>query len=70
MSNILLTQKDLMRRLRVSQRTLDRLRANYLLPWLDVGNGGKKACVRFRLQDVEAFEEKARRAGGASHVDV
>ena len=68
MSDTLLTKYEVSARLRISQRTLDRLREEGKLPWLAVGTG-KKPSVRFRAEDLEEFERQARQAGKA-HVDV
>ncbi|MEJ5328752.1 MAG: hypothetical protein WHT07_01190 [Desulfobaccales bacterium] len=53
----LLTRKDLAKRWRTTVRTIDRRRIEGLLPWIDLTAGkGRKPQVRFRIEDVEAYE--------------
>jgi hypothetical protein len=57
----LLSEADLARRWRLSERTLQRQRANRTGPaWLRLG-----CSVRYRLDDILAFEADARRGGKA-----
>lgn len=57
-----LTREETATRLRISVRTLDRIRVLGLGPeYLDLSLGhGKKPIIRYREADIEAFEEKAR----------
>jgi len=58
---VLLTRQDLAKRWSVSVRTIDRLRQDGILPWIDLNNGhGAKPLVRFPLKDIEDHEQKAR----------
>ena len=55
----LLTRNDLAKRWSVSKRTIDRLRKYGMVPWTDLSKGrGGKAIVRFRLGDIELYEER------------
>jgi hypothetical protein len=55
----LLTRVELAKRWATSERTVDRKRMLGLLPWLDLSGGrGKRPLVRFRLADIEAYEER------------
>jgi MarR-like DNA-binding transcriptional regulator SgrR of sgrS sRNA len=59
----LLTKNEVARRWNCSKRTLDRLRVNGILPWLDLSNGrGGKPLVRFRISDIQAYEGRNRMA--------
>ena len=61
MTKQLLTKSDLSKRWGTSPRTIDRMRTNGLLPWVDLSGGvGKKPIVRFKLEDIAAHEEKFR----------
>ena len=63
MKNELLTRKMLADRWQVSGRTIDRLRASGALAGFDLSGGqGRKARVRFKLEDIEKYEEKFRMA--------
>jgi len=63
MKTELFTRKMLEERWQVSGRTIDRLRASGALAWFDLSGGkGLKPIVRFRLEDIEAYEEKFRMA--------
>ncbi len=53
MSETLLTKKDAAERLKVSVRTIDRLRAKEMLRFVTVGRQ-----VRFRAADLDAFIAK------------
>ena len=56
-----LNRRELAERWGVSQRFIDRRRQQGLIPWVDLALGkGKRPLVRFRLQDVEAFEKLGR----------
>jgi hypothetical protein len=60
-SQVLLTREALAARWSVSLRTVDRLRQNGHLPWVDINGGrGRKPLVRFCLADVESYEKTAR----------
>jgi hypothetical protein len=53
----MITRFDLAKRWRCSTRKVDRMREEGLLPWVDLSGGrGARACVRFRLADIEALE--------------
>ena len=57
----LLTRKSVSQHLGVTPRHIDRLRQNGRLPWIDLSAGmGKRPCVRFKLADIEAFEQRFR----------
>ncbi len=57
----LLTREAIAARWSVSLRTVDRLRQNGHLPWVDLNGGrGRKPLVRFCLEDVESYEQRAR----------
>jgi len=57
----LLTREHLAARWSVSTRTVDRLRQDGCLPWVDLRGGrAAKPVVRFLLSDVEAYEQAAR----------
>jgi hypothetical protein len=56
-----LSREKLAKRWEVSVRTVDRLRLGGKLPWFDVAGGsGRKPIVRFRIQDVVAYEDRFR----------
>ena len=57
----LLTKKDLVERWGITTRTIDRLRADGKLPWIDVSAGEAKPSVRFKQEDVLAFEDRYRK---------
>jgi hypothetical protein len=60
-TSMLLTREAVAERWSVSLRTLDRLRQDGLIPWVDLRRGrGAKPVVRFLLTDVEDYEQKAR----------
>ena len=60
-----LTREAVAARWSVSIRTVDRLRQDGSLPWVDLRGGrGAKPIVRFSLKDVEEYEQKARLACG------
>ena len=56
---MLLTIRDLAKRWRISTRTIERKRSLGLIPWVNLAKGGSRACVRFRLEDVLAYEREA-----------
>jgi hypothetical protein len=64
---------DLARRWNCSTRKVDRLRKEGLLAWVDLSQGrGGRPCVRFNIEDVEAFERQARlclKRGSKEEVD-
>lgn len=56
-----LTRCDLAKRWNGSTRKVDKVRKEGLLAWVDLSQGrGGRPCVRFNLEDVEAFERRAR----------
>lgn len=53
------TRAELAERWKMSVRSVDRLRLRGKLAWTDFSNGsGLKPTVRFRLDQVEAYETK------------
>jgi hypothetical protein len=61
MHDLLLTKKDLAKRWQQTTVTIDRYRKLGSLPWLDLTGGkGIKPIVRFRLSDIEEYEDKLR----------
>jgi hypothetical protein len=57
----LLTKNEVATRWNCSKRTLDRLRLDGKLPWLDLTNGrGAKPLIRFRQKDILAYESATR----------
>jgi hypothetical protein len=57
----MLTRHELAKRWGTTPRTVDRRRALGLLPWVDLARGvGKRPQVRFLIQDVEEYEQRAR----------
>ena len=63
MGKELLTRKTLEERWQVSGRTIDRMRASGVLAWFDLSGGrGGKPIVRFKQEDIEAYEMKFRMA--------
>ena len=58
-----LSRTDLANRWTVSVRTIDRLRKDGRLSWVDLSAGeGARPIVRFRLLDVQEFEERVLQA--------
>jgi hypothetical protein len=52
-----LTRHNLATRWGTSVRTIDRIRQEGSLPWVDISAGrGARPLVRFRLSDVESYE--------------
>lgn len=50
------TRKEVAGFLKVSKRTIDRLRRDGILPWVDLSAGrGKKPVVRFPAAAIENF---------------
>jgi hypothetical protein len=59
---MMLGRKKTAKILNVSVRTVDRLRKNGLLPWIDLTGGhGKRPIVRFLESDIEDFFQKMRK---------
>jgi hypothetical protein len=59
--NPYLSRETLATRWGVSRKTVDRLRASGALPWVDISGGrGERPLVRFKPEDVEAFESDMR----------
>jgi|GEM_PF-949507 len=57
----LLTKNEVATRWKCSKRTLDRLRLDGKLPWLDLTQGaGAKPLVRFKAADIEFYENHTR----------
>ena len=55
----LMTREDLAARWKTSVRTIDRRRELGLVPWMDLAGGrGNRPCVRFKLSDIESYEEQ------------
>jgi hypothetical protein len=55
----MLTRLDLAKRWATTPRTVDRRRRDGLIAWIDLAAGtGKRPQVRFRLEDVESYEQK------------
>jgi hypothetical protein len=60
--NQLLTRHSLATRWAVATRTVDRLRQTGRLPWIDIADGvGARPVVRFRMEDIQNYEEKTRK---------
>jgi len=56
-----LSREALANRWSTSTRTIDRLRQAGKIPWVDIAAGrGARPIVRFKIQDVEAFERDNR----------
>jgi hypothetical protein len=56
-----LSRVALAQRWGVSPRTIDRMRADGRLPWIDLTGGrGARPIVRFKLDDILAYEERFR----------
>jgi hypothetical protein len=56
--NELMTRERLGSRWGVHTKTIDRLRKEGRLPWMDLAAGkGSRPIVRFRLSDVEHYEQ-------------
>lgn len=54
-----ITRSELAKRWKVCVRTIDRKRELGELPWVDVAQGrGARPCVRFKLSDIEALENR------------
>lgn len=55
----LFNRKDLAERWGTSVRTIDRKRQDGLIRWIDLAGGrGRRPLVRFKLSDIEAYEEQ------------
>jgi hypothetical protein len=55
----LMTRSELAERWKTSERTVDRRRKLSLIPWIDIAGGcGNRPLVRFRLEDIEAYESR------------
>jgi hypothetical protein len=60
----LITRLELAMRWGTSQRTIDRRRRQGTLTWLDLAGGhGKRPIVRFRLEDIEMYENQMLQKG-------
>ena len=56
-----LSRQALASRWNTSTRTVDRLRQAGKLPWIDFSVGrGARPLVRFKIEDVEAYEQAMR----------
>jgi hypothetical protein len=61
MESVVLNRQELCRRWKISLRTLDRLREDGKLSWINIGAGRtKRGIVRFRLRDIIEFEQQQR----------
>jgi hypothetical protein len=61
----MITRFELAKRWKCPTRKVDRVREQGLLPWVDLSRGrGGRPCVRFRLEDVEEYERRARLCPG------
>jgi hypothetical protein len=66
----MLTRHDLAERWKTTPRTIDRRRVLGLLPWMDLARGtGKRPQVRFRLEDIEEYEHRARLCPGGDAAE-
>jgi|YNPNPStandDraft_1061719.scaffolds.fasta_scaffold306950_1 hypothetical protein len=53
------TRAGLAKRWKVTERTVDRKRKLGLIAWIDIAGGrGKRPCVRFRMEDILAYESR------------
>ena len=60
---MLLSRQQLAERWGLTTRTIDRRRTECLIPWVDLSGGrGDRPVVRFKLEDIEAFEAEGRKA--------
>jgi len=56
-----LTRENLAERWKTTIRTVDRRRKLGLLPWHDLAGGrGKRPQVRFKIEDIETYEQQMR----------
>jgi hypothetical protein len=56
-----LSRDQLAERWGISPRTVDRMRMDGRIPWLDLSGGkGNRPLVRFKLDDILAYEERFR----------
>jgi hypothetical protein len=56
-----LSREELAKRWDVSVRTVDRLRISGRIPWVDIAGGaGRRPIVRFKIQDIAAYENRYR----------
>ncbi len=62
----MLSRKQVAQRLNISVRTLDRHRQAGRIAWINVALGKAKPLVRFRAEDVAAFECAQRIASDAA----
>lgn len=61
----LLTQKELAARWGISERWVEKLRARGTGPaFLKLGDSPTLKTIRYRLADIEAYEEERRTKGG------
>ena len=59
---IMYTRRQLAKRWECNERTVDRMREQGLIPWVDLSQGrGPRARVRFLLRDIEEIEKKNRK---------
>lgn len=65
-SPVFLTRQQLATRWQCGLRTIDRRRTSGRLPWVNLADGDKP-LVRFRLADVEAYEERMVRGLDVQH---
>ncbi len=66
-----LSRTGLAARWHVSVKTIDRLREADKLPWVDLSAGhGPRPLVRFKIEDVEAFEQTMRRCPAEKGDDL
>ncbi len=66
----MITRFELAKRWKCSTRKIDRIRKDGLLAWVDLSQGrGGRPCVRFHLEDVEAYERRARLCPKAGVVE-
>lgn len=59
----ILSKKELAKKWGTSERTIDRLREDGVLPWIDLGgNRTTRPIVKFRLADILEYEKRFTRA--------
>lgn len=62
-SKLLLSSVEAAKMLDISERTLWELKRSGELPYVPMGNGGKRDSVRYAVTDLTAFIERRKRAG-------